>query len=196
MLYLARGIEAATVKATTSAVYWYISLLAEDVAAANGGLTELVARTGAVLDDTFRAVTRATRAEDMRLDDLCDREPLDLWGSGPVTLLGDAAHPMLPHTGQGAAQALEDAVALGLALRPGSDVTASLRRYERVRSARTAKIVRQGRLIPRVTTTKSPARRLASHGGVADGSHRAVMRAFLLGGQDDPHRELADPAGP
>ena len=44
------------------------------------------------------------------------RDAIGEWGAGRVTLLGDAAHPMLPHTGQGAAQALEDAVALGLAL--------------------------------------------------------------------------------
>ena len=43
------------------------------------------------------------------------------WGSGRVTLLGDAAHPVLPHTAQGAALALEDAVALGLALARGGD---------------------------------------------------------------------------
>jgi 2-polyprenyl-6-methoxyphenol hydroxylase-like FAD-dependent oxidoreductase len=190
VLYLARGVEAATVKASPSAVYWYISLLAEDVAAAGGRLTELVARTAAALDDTFRAVTRATTPDDMRLDDLCDREPLGAWGSGPVTLLGDAAHPMLPHTGQGAAQALEDAVALGLALAPGRDVARSLRRYERVRSARTAKIVRQGRLIPRVTTTKSPLVAWLRTAALRTVPTRAVMRAFLLGGQDDPHREL------
>ena len=57
----------------------------------------------------------------MRLDELLAREPLDRWGAGPVTLLGDAAHPMLPHTGQGAAQALEDAVALGRVLKSGRD---------------------------------------------------------------------------
>ena len=66
-------------------------------------------------DETFRAVTAAT--EDLRVDELFDRDPLPFWGTGPVTLLGDAAHPLLPQTGQGAAQALVDAVTLGKALR-------------------------------------------------------------------------------
>ena len=59
-------------------------------------------------------------------------------GCGPVTLLGDAAHPVLPQTGQGAAQALEDAVALGEALAGPSPGSAALREYERVRAAGTA----------------------------------------------------------
>ena len=43
---------------------------------------------------------------------LYDREPLPVWTAGRLTLLGDAAHPMLPHSGQGANQAIEDAVTL------------------------------------------------------------------------------------
>jgi len=45
-----------------------------------------------------------------------DRAPLPRWSSGRLTLLGDAAHPMLPHLGQGVNQALEDAVALATLL--------------------------------------------------------------------------------
>src|SRR6185295_18162676 len=47
---------------------------------------------------------------------LYDREPLPAWTRGRLTLLGDAAHPMLPHVGQGANQAIEDAVALATVL--------------------------------------------------------------------------------
>ena len=100
-------------------------------------------------------ICAATKSEDRRLDALFDRDPLPVWGTGPVTLLGDAAHPMLPHTGQGAAQALEDAVALVLALGP-ADVESALRRYERVRSRRTRCVVMLGPRIARITTTRSP----------------------------------------
>jgi salicylate hydroxylase len=58
---------------------------------------------------------------------LYDREPLPLWTNGRLTLLGDAAHPMLPHQGQGANQAIEDAIALAALLEHfGDDVASTL----------------------------------------------------------------------
>jgi 2-polyprenyl-6-methoxyphenol hydroxylase-like FAD-dependent oxidoreductase len=98
----------------------------------------------------FRAIVTATKPDDMRLDELFDRAPLPEWGRGRVTLLGDAAHPMLPHAGQGAAQALEDAVALGRAFSASGDVTVALRSYERVRIARTSDVVKLARFNARM----------------------------------------------
>jgi 2-polyprenyl-6-methoxyphenol hydroxylase-like FAD-dependent oxidoreductase len=60
-------------------------------------------------------------------------------------LLGDAAHAMTPDLGQGAGQALEDAVVLAAKLRGADDVEASLRAYERERIARTTPIVKRSR---------------------------------------------------
>jgi 2-polyprenyl-6-methoxyphenol hydroxylase-like FAD-dependent oxidoreductase len=73
---------------------------------------------------------------------LYDREPIPRWTRGRVTLLGDAAHPMLPYLGQGACQALEDAAVLATALRaePG-DPVAALARYERTRRPRASRVV-------------------------------------------------------
>jgi 2-polyprenyl-6-methoxyphenol hydroxylase-like FAD-dependent oxidoreductase len=72
-----------------------------------------------------------------------DRAPLPRWSSGRLTLLGDAAHPMLPHLAQGANQALEDAVALGTLLGACADpasVPQALATYEELRRDRTARI--------------------------------------------------------
>src|SRR6476620_7184555 len=63
---------------------------------------------------------------------------------------------LMPHTGQGAAQALEDAVALGLALSRTTDIATALHQYERVRSRRTRRFVRIGPYIARITTTTNP----------------------------------------
>ncbi|QGM96523.1 FAD-dependent monooxygenase [Methylocystis parvus] len=74
------------------------------------------------------------------------RPPLSKWSRGAVTLLGDAAHPMLPFLAQGAAQAIEDAAALGTAfLRLGVGVEAAFADYERSRIARASRIVRASR---------------------------------------------------
>jgi len=75
---------------------------------------------------------------------LADRAPLTIWGEGRVTLLGDAAHPMLPFLAQGAAAALEDAVALGRHLKHRSNDEA-LRAYEKERASRTARMQRSAR---------------------------------------------------
>jgi salicylate hydroxylase len=75
---------------------------------------------------------------------LRDRAPLDRWSTARVTLLGDAAHPMLPHHGQGANQAIEDAAALALCLSqapPGPHGSGlALRRYELVRRPHTTRV--------------------------------------------------------
>ncbi len=75
-----------------------------------------------------------------------DRAPTRRWtapqGAARVALLGDAAHPMTPFLAQGAAQAIEDASALGDAFaRLGGDIGATLAAYENARAARAAKVV-------------------------------------------------------
>jgi salicylate hydroxylase len=68
------------------------------------------------------------------------RRPLARWSRGPAVLLGDAAHAMLPHQGQGANQTIEDAAVLAAELDGASDVQAALRRYAGRRRARTRKV--------------------------------------------------------
>jgi salicylate hydroxylase len=71
-----------------------------------------------------------------------DREPIARWSFGRVTLLGDAAHPMLQYLAQGACMALEDAVTLGEAVRvEKGDLARAFERYERARVTRTARVV-------------------------------------------------------
>lgn len=73
---------------------------------------------------------------------LYDREPIPRWTRGRITLLGDAAHPMLPYLGQGACQAIEDGcvLAAALAARP-ADPADALALYERARRPRASRVV-------------------------------------------------------
>jgi 2-polyprenyl-6-methoxyphenol hydroxylase-like FAD-dependent oxidoreductase len=188
--YLDRGIEAATVRAGRDSVYWYVSLLPEDAAPMIGPPEDMLQRCAGLLDDGFRQVVQATRPEDARLDELFDRKPIANWGAGRVTVLGDAAHPMLPHTGQGAAQALEDAVALGLVLAADGDPAFALRRYEQVRASRTRAIVRRGPRIAGVTTTRSVFINALRGVAIRLMPARAAAAGFLLARGHDPHRAL------
>jgi salicylate hydroxylase len=79
---------------------------------------------------------------------LYDREPLPTWTRGRLTLLGDAAHPMLPHVGQGANQAIEDGIALATVLDhlDAASAPRALRIYETVRRERTARVQRSARV--------------------------------------------------
>jgi 2-polyprenyl-6-methoxyphenol hydroxylase-like FAD-dependent oxidoreductase len=98
-------------------------------------------------DDMVVSIVGQTDSEAILQTDIYDRPPLRRWSVGRVTLLGDAAHPMTPSQGQGACQALEDAVALGRSLEGGRDVRDALRAYERARLRRANRVVtlsRQG----------------------------------------------------
>ena len=109
--------------------------------------------------EPVEALIRATDESAILRTDIYDRAPLGkAWGDGRVTLLGDAAHPMTPNLGQGACQAIEDAVVLARCLRESGagDAAGSLRRYEALRADRTAAIVRSSRRVGTVGQLESP----------------------------------------
>lgn len=104
----------------------------------------------------IRGILEATDPSTILRNDIYDRDPVDRWGSGRITLLGDAAHPMTPNLGQGACQAIEDALVLARCLADGSDVEASLRRYESERAGRTAWIVNASRRVGWIGQVEPP----------------------------------------
>ncbi|MFB6365561.1 FAD-dependent monooxygenase [Paenibacillus elgii] len=111
----------------------------------------------------IEALITATDEASILSHDIFDRRPLAGWSRGRVTLLGDAAHPMLPNLGQGGAQAMEDALALARCLRQtcGTSGTpnaaAALQQYERERFRRTALVVRRSRAMGRMVQLAHPA---------------------------------------
>ncbi|MEP6782841.1 MAG: FAD-dependent monooxygenase [Acidobacteriota bacterium] len=153
--YFGRGIESMLLRASDTGIYWFCSLARELVSPGVTDPSEILRLISPLFDQTFRRITSA--AVDLRADDLADRDPLASWGQGGATLLGDAAHPMLPHTGQGAAQAIIDGVALGSALKSEASIESGLRTYEANRLGTTAGWVRKGRRTAGIMRSTSPA---------------------------------------
>lgn len=90
-----------------------------------------------------------------------DRLPISNWTRNRITLLGDAAHPMLQYAAQGACQALEDAVCLGNQLREhGEDVERAFLEYQGMRIERTARVQNTARLLNEVFHVDGIARTL------------------------------------
>ena len=79
---------------------------------------------------------------------MVDQDPLPWWGTGRVTLLGDAAHPMVPRGSNGAGQAVLDASALAAELAASHDVATAFAGYERLRRPATSAVVRANRTNP------------------------------------------------
>jgi 2-polyprenyl-6-methoxyphenol hydroxylase-like FAD-dependent oxidoreductase len=101
------------------------------------------------------SILAATPDEEIAVMDIADAKPVKRWGTGPATLLGDAAHPILPNLGQGTSQALEDAVVLARSLRQEPDTVKALRAYEDTRAPRTAGLVKFSRNLGRMGRLKS-----------------------------------------
>ncbi|MGM0834838.1 MAG: FAD-dependent monooxygenase [Bacillota bacterium] len=104
----------------------------------------------------IEAVINATDEEAILHHDIIDRKPLSPWGSGRVTLIGDAAHPMLPNLGQGGALAMEDAIVLADHLSNTKDIATAIFRYERERINRTTKMIRHSRRMAKMVQLENP----------------------------------------
>jgi 2-polyprenyl-6-methoxyphenol hydroxylase-like FAD-dependent oxidoreductase len=90
-------------------------------------------------------------------NDLYDRSHARRWAAGPLVLVGDAAHPMRPHLGQGGCQALEDAAVLGACVDLTSDLPAAFAAFEAFRRRRVRAIARESRLIGDVVNLRPAA---------------------------------------
>jgi salicylate hydroxylase len=108
--------------------------------------------TPAELDEHFAAACPAVRSGLERINrdrhwTMFDRRPISTWTRNRLTLLGDAAHPMLQYAAQGACQALEDAVSLGDSIASTGDPAAAFLCYENRRRERTARVQNAARFL-------------------------------------------------
>ncbi len=125
-------------------MYWYAAAKAPEAQpdAAIGRKKELEI----MYQDWFESIPELIAATDevsILTTDLYDRPPTQPWSKQNITLLGDAAHPMLPTMGQGACTALEDAYVVAKCLQEYPNPTAAFQQYEFLRFPRTKAIVEQ-----------------------------------------------------
>ena len=115
---------------------------------------------------------------------LFERTPLTAWNAGPVALVGDAAHPILPFLAQGAAQAIEDAAALAGALAAARDVPAAFAAYSASRVARATRVQKASQDLGRIYHLAGPAAAARDAGMRLIGSRRLLDRYdWLYGGR-------------
>lgn len=118
---------------------------------------------------------------------LFDRAPLDSWNAGPIALLGDAAHPILPFLAQGAAQAIEDADALANAFALDADIPARLAAYSSRRHARAARVQGAARQLGEIYHLSGPAALARNIAMRALGARRLLERYDWLYGSSTPY---------
>ncbi len=107
---------------------------------------------------------------------LFDCNPIASWVAGRVALMGDAAHPMLPFLAQGAAQAIEDAGALGEVLTRGENIETSLRAYQEARLTRATRVQKESQRQAKIYHLAGPAALLRDMAMRALGPQKMLAR--------------------
>lgn len=139
-------------------IFWFAA-----INASQGSLIHTLDRKKTVLQQ-FRGwwgpveeVIESTPDSNILTHEIFDRVPLKRWSKGRVTLLGDAAHPMLPNLGQGGAQALEDAVVLSQFIqRQPTNIQQMCKQYEQIRIPRTTRVINSSRGMAKIMQLENP----------------------------------------
>jgi len=157
-------------------VYWYGTLPNEELAGyREHGWKQAAINTFAPWHPGIAKILQQTPEDAILAHELFDRKPEPVWSGRSATLVGDAAHPMLPFLGQGGCQALEDAVALADALGQHSTVADGLLAYEQARTHRANRIVSQSHSMARLAQLDSAKLRKARNTAM-----RLLPKSFRL----------------
>ena len=153
---LGAGVEVGHVPLGTGHTYWFATeRVAEGQRAPAGELAYLRSKL-AGWAEPIPSILAATPARDVLRNDLYDRAPARSWARGAVVLVGDAAHPMRPHLGQGGCQAIEDAAVLADFTDLSPDPATAFARFEAFRRPRVRALVRESRMIGDIVNLRPP----------------------------------------
>ena len=151
---LGPGIEFGHVPLGSDRTYWFATERAlEGHISPQGELAYLKARF-ASWAHPIPAVLAATDPDDVLRNDLYDRDDARQWSRGPVVVVGDAAHPMRPHLGQGGCQGLEDAAVLARFVDGNNNLAAAFARFSAFRRPRVRPLVRESKLIGQIVNMR------------------------------------------
>jgi 2-polyprenyl-6-methoxyphenol hydroxylase-like FAD-dependent oxidoreductase len=161
---LGRGRTFGTFGMNDNRVYWFSSFVTE-AGGSDGqeGHKPRVRETFAGAPELVRAIIEETDESEILRTDIYDRPPVERWGAGRVTLIGDSAHAATPNTGQGGSQALLDGVlvaeriaAVADSLGDASAVRSALESYEAERIPQTSKVVKEAGLVGTFVHWRNP----------------------------------------
>jgi 2-polyprenyl-6-methoxyphenol hydroxylase-like FAD-dependent oxidoreductase len=121
-----------------------------------GGRKAEIHRRFAGWHEPIAAVVEAADESAILRNDVYYLEPIPRWSDGRVVLVGDAAHATTPGVGQGAAQAIEDAVVLADRLASSDDLTDALAEYEAIRRPRADAVLKMSRRVDKAAQLANP----------------------------------------
>jgi 2-polyprenyl-6-methoxyphenol hydroxylase-like FAD-dependent oxidoreductase len=171
---LGQGVEFGLVPLGAERTYWFATERAPEGATSPKGELDYLKARFASWADPIPEVLAATNPSEVLRNDLYDRDQARQWCRGPVVVVGDAAHPMRPHLGQGGCQGLEDAAVLARFVDDGDDLAAAFARFAAFRRKRVRALVRESKLIGRVVNLRP-----ASLSGLAGRATVLVPEALM-----------------
>ncbi len=154
---LGAGFEVGHVPMGSGHTYWFATERAAEGGRCAGGELSYLRSKLAGWADPVPAILAATSAHDVLRNDVYDREGARCWARGAVALVGDAAHPMRPHLGQGGCQAIEDAAVLAECIDISTDLATAFTRYETFRRPRVRRLIRESRMLGEILNLRPAA---------------------------------------
>ena len=151
---LGAGLECGHVPLGTDHTYWFATERAPEGRVAPQGELEYLKTKFGSWAEPLPSLLAATDPDVVLHNDLYDRDRARVWSKGPIVLVGDAAHPMRPHLGQGGCQGLEDAAILAGFVDQSSDLATAFARFAAFRKPRVTALARESAMIGRIVNLR------------------------------------------
>ena len=148
------GVEFGHVPMGTEHTYWFATERAPEGARVASGELAYLRTTYSSWAEPVPDILAATDPAAVLRHDIYDRRPAKVWARGPIVLVGDAAHAMRPHLGQGGCQGLEDAAILGAFVDGADDLGEAFARFAAFRQRRVMPLVRESAMLGRVVNLR------------------------------------------